>query len=252
MIHKFKIGDKITKRLNEKITDSNKRKWLGEVVDISDPEFCGRCKVKVFGMWDSLTNEQLPWCFPFGNNKVFSSDSGGCGNFSCPKIGSIVEIEFIDDVYHPFYKNIFQFSDSLKNEIAADYENCQVLVVDSVQDLKIYSLVNAGVLIWLKGSCFKINVDGSIEILHKNGSSYIKVLEDNINSNCSNEHNLVSPKVNLGDAPNFSATRAENLFKLLKQLATAIDAKMPSSPGASVGLVNSFEQQVKSPEVFIS
>ena len=37
------------------------RWFLGEVVDVNDPEKIGRVKVKVFGVYDNIETDDLPW-----------------------------------------------------------------------------------------------------------------------------------------------------------------------------------------------
>ena len=37
------------------------RWFLGEVVDVNDPKKIGRVKVKVFGVYDNIKDEDLPW-----------------------------------------------------------------------------------------------------------------------------------------------------------------------------------------------
>ena len=37
--------------------------FLGVVVDNKDPEFKARCKVRVFGVFDDVKDEDLPWAF---------------------------------------------------------------------------------------------------------------------------------------------------------------------------------------------
>ena len=69
--------------------------FLGEVMEVEDPLFKGRIKVKVFGKFDDIPLEDLPWSHP-GMNSTGGSDSGG-GFFSVPKIGSIVSIKVNQD-----------------------------------------------------------------------------------------------------------------------------------------------------------
>ena len=38
--------------------------WLGEVVDIEDPLLQGRARVKVYGKFDKLPNDAIPWATP--------------------------------------------------------------------------------------------------------------------------------------------------------------------------------------------
>ena len=48
-------------RENLKKSNAEVTHYLGVVVDNKDPEFKGRAKVKVFGIFDDLNNEEIPW-----------------------------------------------------------------------------------------------------------------------------------------------------------------------------------------------
>ena len=48
-------------RKDLKKSNSENSHYLGVVVDNDDPEFRGRAKVKVFGVFDDLETEQIPW-----------------------------------------------------------------------------------------------------------------------------------------------------------------------------------------------
>ena len=76
--------------------------WLGEVVVNEDPQYEGRIKVKVYGKFDNLSNEHIPWAYP-ANNTTAGSITGG-GYYSVPRVGSIVSIKFDNgNIYHPEY-----------------------------------------------------------------------------------------------------------------------------------------------------
>jgi len=40
---------------------SSPRLYLGEIVDINDPRKEGRARIKVFGLFDSIETEDIPW-----------------------------------------------------------------------------------------------------------------------------------------------------------------------------------------------
>jgi hypothetical protein len=56
----------------------------------------------------------------------------------------------------------------------------------------------------------------------------------------------------LGPAPTYSAVLAEPLWQFLQMLAGAVDAKLPSTPGAMVGAASSFQQLSTSKNVKLS
>ena len=46
---------------SDNIRDSH---WLGEVMDNEDPLLLGRCRIKVFGKFDNISTENIPWATP--------------------------------------------------------------------------------------------------------------------------------------------------------------------------------------------
>ena len=63
--------------------------FLGVVVDNKDPEFRARCKVRVFGIFDDVKDEDLPWAFPM--NPINNTR-----HFEAPSLGEWVVGFFID------------------------------------------------------------------------------------------------------------------------------------------------------------
>jgi len=53
--------------------------WIGEVVDIDDPLKDGRVKVKVFGKFDKLENDVIPWARPWN---MFTAGSEAVQDFT--------------------------------------------------------------------------------------------------------------------------------------------------------------------------
>jgi hypothetical protein len=139
--------------------------WLGEVVDITDPLKIGRVKVKVFGKFDQIPTEDIPWAYP-GNNSTGSSATGG-GFFSVPKLKSIVSIKFDQgNLYHPEYFFNQQISDEVKAEIENSYENAHIIIYDTVTDgkLKIFFTEEKGLMIDYKETQINIKPDKTVNI----------------------------------------------------------------------------------------
>ena len=85
--------------------------YIGRVVYNNDPTFSGRCKIRVFGLFDDLDEGFIPWFAP-KNMNIFSSPKGA-GSISVPKVGTIVNVRFKNDIYSGEYtniQNIFTFS----------------------------------------------------------------------------------------------------------------------------------------------
>lgn len=138
--------------------------WLGEVIKIDDPQKIGRIKVRVFGKFDDLIDEHIPWAYP-STNSTSGSNSGG-GFFSVPKLGSIVSITFDNgNIYHPEYYYNQRISNELKDEISNDYEAAQSLLYDTEELLKIYYLRGKGLRIELKDTLVNLlNENEGIDI----------------------------------------------------------------------------------------
>jgi uncharacterized protein involved in type VI secretion and phage assembly len=72
------------------------------VLDNNDPDKLGRIKVKVYGYFDGIQTEKLPWAVPA--MPLFNGAGSGSGCFCIPAIGTDVWVFFErGDVYSPVY-----------------------------------------------------------------------------------------------------------------------------------------------------
>ena len=67
---------------------SNPHVHLGEIVDINDPLKQGRARIRVFGFFDDLEIDDIPWAEQI-SGLSFSSAKGN-GNISIPRVGATV------------------------------------------------------------------------------------------------------------------------------------------------------------------
>lgn len=222
--------------------------FIGEIVDINDPEKRGRAKVKVYGKFDELDDEDLPWAeqsmgFTFGSD-------GGSGSLSVPKLGAVVNVYFDNgNIYTPFYYNILESSLPMLNEISSSYEGAHSLLFDTDEDLKIYYTREKGLTLSLKDSRINIASDNSITVEHKDTSSIIELrggvititTDSEINSTAGSRIKDTAPEIwvdgkesKFGHVPAYSMVLGEPLFNALLTLAAAVDAKLYPSPGAMV------------------
>ncbi len=217
--------------------------WIGEVVENNDPNYEGRIKARVFGKFDNIADEDLPWAYHLSS--INGGSSGGYGELSVPKKGQLVQIIFFnDDILSPYWVSFPKINDKLKEEIADDYIDSRTLVYDEDAELKVMYLPNSGLKIHLAGSEILIGADSSIKIEHKDTQSIIELIGDKINIASSTEINVTSNTVNvsgnltnIGANPSYSDTLAEPLVDLLLKLAALIDAKWPVSGSAAQALV---------------
>jgi len=118
--------------------------WLGEVVDNVDPSLLGRCRVKVYGKFDLLENESIPWATPMNRDNA--------GAHSIPRVGDIVAVRFDNgNIYHPEYWFQINQNKDLKSEVLEqDPDNAHdvvSLVYDAERNIRIYSSTKDGLVI---------------------------------------------------------------------------------------------------------
>lgn len=240
--------------------DINKE-YIGRVVYNEDPTFSGRCKIRVFGLFDELDEGFIPWFSP-KNMNVFSSPKGG-GYISVPKLGSIVNVRFRSDIYSGEYTNIQNIDPALIDIIKSDYQNTHVLCYDSDKDLIVAYQPMTGFIIRLAGSLIKVDADGTIQMAHRNNSNVVELKDNKINiatvsgegSSTNGEINISSgstvnisaPTVNvnsnsisLGENSVSKAVKGEVLCDTLKNIVKIIDTKFPQNPSPLSG--KSFEE----------
>lgn len=144
--------------------------WLGRVVDADDPMRLGRARVMVFGKFDELATEDIPWARP-ATAVTFGSASGG-GFMSVPKVGSIVEVEFSNgDLYHPEYRYAQELSQELRDEASASYANAHFILYDTATDgsVKLFFTEGKGLVLHHKGSEVRLDADRNVHVRNANG-----------------------------------------------------------------------------------
>ena len=117
--------------------------WLGIVIDNADPRNWGRCKIKVYGKFDELPDEAIPWATPMNRDNVGAS--------SIPRIGDILSVRFDNgNLYHPEYWFHVNQNKELKSDIidhSEEPENVTSLVYDARRNLRIYHSKEDGLVI---------------------------------------------------------------------------------------------------------
>ncbi len=80
----------------------NLKTWTGKVILVNDPLKLGRVKVKIFGIYDDVQEDAIPWALP-QTGYLGSSSS----NLVVPPVDSIVRGFFENgDTYKPIYTSI--------------------------------------------------------------------------------------------------------------------------------------------------
>jgi len=245
--------------------------YLGKVEDISDPLYEGRCKIRVFSLFDGMPVDDLPWAVPYGKPTFFGQD-GRAGSISIPKVGAIVRVTFNNgDVYSPEYSQVQEIGEDIKTELRKDgkYEGAHFILFDGDEELKIWFDRKVGLQLELKKSFIRIdNQTSNVLIEHKDNQSSIS-LEGNVIRIVSDSEVRVttgskvtvtaetvhikgnSTILGAGVVQN-SAVLGEPLFALLKTMASAIDAKVPSTAGTIAFAVEAAKTMALSRSVTVS
>jgi hypothetical protein len=117
--------------------------WLGEVVDNIDPSNLSRCKIKVYGKFDLLETESIPWATAMNRDSV--------GSQHVPRIGDIVAVRFDNgNIYHPEYWFQVNQNKELKEDILDPSEAAHdvvSLVYDADRNIRIYHSPEDGLVI---------------------------------------------------------------------------------------------------------
>ena len=133
------------KKTDKELDKDNIREthWIGEVVDNNDPKFLGRCRVKVFGKFDKLPNDAIPWATPMNRDFV--------GSHNTPNIGTVVAVRFDNgNIYHPEYWFQIDQSKALKTDVlepSSEAHNVVSLIYDEIRNVRIYHSPEDGLVI---------------------------------------------------------------------------------------------------------
>lgn len=117
--------------------------WLGEVADNKDPLNNGRCRVRVFGKFDTIPTSSIPWASP--------SNMMTPGQHTVPRIGDIVSITFDNgNIYFPTYSYQINQNSSLKQDVLNDSSephNVISLIYDALRNFRFYMSKEDGLII---------------------------------------------------------------------------------------------------------
>lgn len=248
--------------LNKNLGNNN---WMGVVINNNDPDFAGRCKIRVFSLMDDIEDAFIPWFVPT-TSIIFSANGGG--NISVPKIGTLVRVTFAgSDIYAGEYTAIQNIDSELIEEIKNDYQGTHVLLYDSSQEVLVIFQPNSGFKIYYRESYMQITPDNMITLQHANNQSVIQLIGDKITISSDSQIDIASKTVNVnaeianiegtqntiigGGDKSYHAINGEQLMTLLSILAKNIDAKTPASPGMNSSLVSSMKPGILNSKVVI-
>jgi hypothetical protein len=101
----------------------NDGRFVGKVVDNNDPDKQGRCKVRVFSVFDdSIQDSDLPWALP-----EFTFVGSLVGSFIVPPVDAIVRVKFDNgDIYRPIYMTKVVDANNLPSDKDTSYPDMMV------------------------------------------------------------------------------------------------------------------------------
>ena len=98
--------------------------YVGTVVehdeyDEENAAIAGKCKIMVYGVYDNIPVEHLPWALP--DKSWMGSQTG---SFIVPPVGTLVRVEFdSDNIYRPIYSAKILQKDKVSPLIDKHYPN---------------------------------------------------------------------------------------------------------------------------------
>lgn len=256
--------------IDKSTQDFLNKKYLGVVVDTQDPQKEGRCRVQVYGVYDGIPVEDLPWAFPKAKSTIFGED-GKSGAISIPKKNAIVIVEFDNgDIMSPEFHGIQELEDGIKDELGktGEYQGSHFLLFDGDEELKIWFTAEKGITMQLKGSRINIGQNKAITIEHDESQSIIELEGGTVRINTDSQINMSagtsikasSEQVHVDgkftqvghNSLKGPGVLGDKLFMLLTVMATAIDTKYPTTPGYVQNFVETFKAIALSDTVTIS
>ena len=169
---------------------SNPHVHLGEIVDINDPLKQGRARVRVFGFFEDLEIDDIPWAEQI-SGLSFSSARGN-GNISIPRLGAIVNVQFDGPNYYKlFYEFEKESAPALLEEIADSYEGAQSIWYDVESEpgtLKLFYTKKKGVVLSLGDAKVQLDTQdgGNLRVVIEMGKDQIKMESGKVIINSNN------------------------------------------------------------------
>jgi len=117
------VSDLLKDFVNQQVSKRSLKMFTGKVEDNIDPDKLGRCRIRVYGVFegDILTSE-LPWAKP-----DFSFTGSPMGNFIVPPIDTLVRVYFDNnDIYNPVYTTKVINVDNMPSDKDTDYPDTMI------------------------------------------------------------------------------------------------------------------------------
>ena len=170
------VDSALSKFLDNRVEHVYRKFYVGKIENNNDPEQLGRCKVRVYGVYDSvIPTEDLPWAIMEPN-----FIGGKKGSFIVPPIDTIVRVYFENsDIYTPIYTTKIMDKSNLPSGIDEDYPNTMVFFqTDNGDLLKINRKTNVVTFSSASGATIIIDESGNININTKDAGGTINLNGD--------------------------------------------------------------------------
>lgn len=156
------ISESVKDYLND-LDDDYEGNYIGLVIDNKDPEKLGRCKVRVHGLHDNFSSDELPWSIP-----EFPLAFCVKGSFMVPENGTVVYVKFDDgDLYEPIYTTKVLDRENLNFTADKDEDYPDSVIFYETKNGDYFKINRAkGELIFKTGAgvFFKFNENGDVEL----------------------------------------------------------------------------------------
>ena len=170
MIHDNEVRKQVGKSLGETMRDyidgmpddQEDYIYTGKVVDNNDSDREGKCKIRVFSIYDdNIQDSDLPWALP-----DFSFVGSLVGNFTVPPVGAIVNVYFDKgDIYLPHYTTKAVRKSKLPKRRMKNYpDNIVLFETDNGDYFEIDRNNSTAQFYHKSGTSIKILSDGSIVV----------------------------------------------------------------------------------------
>lgn len=197
--------------------------YAGLVVDNNDPKKEGRCRIKVFGIFEDLNDADLPWATPDFN--FIGSD---VSSFIVPPTGTTVAIYFDrGDFYFPHYITKITNGKFPKNKDSNYPNNMVFFETDG-------------------GTSFEIDrTDDNTAFLHKSGTQTNIDADGNIDVNIVGDHTVgVDKGVDVAVNENITVDVKGNI-NISTDMQMAIDAQVKASIESQMILIKAEIMKMK-------
>lgn len=147
--------------------------YVGVVEDNKDPKKLGRCKIKVFGIFDDFELENIPWANPW-------KDLAG-NEFAVPEVGKVVTVVFEDaDINGPEFISSDHYNINLEKKLSGLSDTDYLTMKSLMFDHKTQVYVNEGEGLKLDHKFNLINIrDKSINVNLKDNFGKINLGTEN-------------------------------------------------------------------------